>query len=112
MDEAYLAGGHSWFTVESHVNFSAQAKAGDHLYCTVQLLSHDEKRMRVFTSMQRADDDTVVATAEHMLLHVDTKVDKTVPASAEMVAELDRIAAQHRSLPHPTTAGRAVGQAR
>jgi carnitine 3-dehydrogenase len=112
MDDAYLAGGHSWFTVESHVNFSAQAKAGDHLYCTVQMLSHDAKRMRVFTTMHRADDVTVVATAEHMLLHVDTTVDKTVPASAEMVAELDRIAEHHRSLPQPTNAGRAVGQGR
>ena len=54
MDDAYLAGGHSWFTVESHVNFAAQAKAGDQLYCTVQLLSHDPKRMRVFTAMHRA----------------------------------------------------------
>jgi len=112
MDEAYLAGGHSWFTVESHVNFSAQAKAGDHLYCTVQLVSHDAKRMRVFTSMHRAADDAVVATAEHMLLHVDTKADKAVPAAPEVTAVLDRIAAHHSSLPQPTNAGRSVGQAR
>jgi carnitine 3-dehydrogenase len=112
MDDAHLAGGHSWFTVESHVNFSAQAKAGDHLYCTVQLLSHDEKRMRVFTSMHRADDDTVVATAEHMLLHVDTRVDTTAPASPEMVAALDRIATHHGALPRPANAGRSVGQGR
>jgi cystathionine beta-lyase/cystathionine gamma-synthase len=87
-------GGHSWYTVESHVNFAAQAKAGDHLYCTVQLVSHDEKRMRLFTSMHRADGDAVVATAEHMLLHVDTTTDKTAPAAPEMVAALEeRVAA-------------------
>ena len=112
MDDAYLAGGHSWFTVESHVNFAAQAKAGDHLYCTVQLLSHDAKRVRVFTSMHRASDGVVVATAEHMLLHVDTKIDKTVPASAEMITALDDIAAYHRLLPQPGNAGRSVGQGR
>ncbi len=112
MDEAYLAAGHSWFTVESHVNFAAQAKAGDHLYCTVQLISHDAKRMRLFTSMHRADDHSVVATAEHMLLHVDTNADKAVPAAAEMTAVLDRIAAQHSTLPAPTNAGRSVGQAK
>jgi carnitine 3-dehydrogenase len=112
MDEAYLAGGHSWYTVESHVNFAAQAKSGDHLYCTVQLLSHDPKRMRLFTSMHRADDDSVVATAEHMLLHVDTTADKVVPASDAMVAHLDRIAAAHSALPTPTNVGRSVGQGR
>jgi carnitine 3-dehydrogenase len=112
MDDAYLAGGHSWYTVESHVNFAAQAKAGDHLYCTVQLVSHDEKRMRLFTSMHRADGDAVVATAEHMLLHVDTTTDKTAPAAPEMVAALARIAAHHGTLPQPANAGRAVGQGR
>ncbi len=112
MDDAYLAGGHSWFTVESHVNFSAQAKAGDHLYCTVQLVSHDAKKMRVFTVMHRGDDDTVVATAEHMLLHVDTAVDKAVPADPAMTARLDAIAAYHSTLPLPAHAGRSVGQGR
>jgi carnitine 3-dehydrogenase len=112
MDDEYLAGGHSWFTVESHVNFIGQAKSGDHLYCTVQLLSHDQKRMRVFTSMHRAADDSAVATAEHTLLHVDTTIDKSSPAAAEMVASLDGIAAHHASLPLPPNAGRSVGQPR
>ena len=112
LDEAYLAGGHSWFTVESHVNFAAQAKAGDHLYCTVQLVSHDAKKMRVFTTIHRGDDDSVVATAEHMLLHVDTTADKAVPAPEGMVAMLDRIAAHHSTLPVPANAGRSVGQGR
>jgi carnitine 3-dehydrogenase len=112
MDEAYLAGGHSWFTVESHVNFAAQAKAGDHLYCTVQLVSHDAKKMRVFTVMHRGDDDSVVATAEHMLLHVDTTADKAVPAAPDMTAKLDAIAAHHTVLPIPANAGRAIGQGR
>jgi carnitine 3-dehydrogenase len=112
LDEAYLAGGHSWFTVESHVNFAAQAKAGDHLYCTVQLVSHDAKKMRVFTEIHRGDDDTVVATAEHMLLHVDTSADKAVPAAPAMTARLDAIAAHHAALPLPPNAGRGVGQPR
>ena len=66
MDAAYLAGGHSFFTVESHINYVAQAKAGDHLYCTVHLLSHDPKRMRLFTSMHRADDDSVEIGRAHV----------------------------------------------
>ena len=112
MDDAYLAAGHSWFTVESHVNFIAQARAGDHLYVTVQVLSHDEKKMRVFTTMHRAADDVVVATAEHMLLHVDTMIDKAVPAEPAMVAALERIGVHHASLGRPTQAGRHVGQGR
>jgi carnitine 3-dehydrogenase len=112
MDADYLAGGHSFFTVESHVNYVAQARAGDHLYCTAQLVSHDAKKVRVFMSMHRADDDSVVATSEFMLLHVDTTADKVVPASPAIVAALDAIAAHHGSLAVPTNAGRAIGQGR
>jgi carnitine 3-dehydrogenase len=112
LDADYLAGGHSIFTVESHVNYFAQAKAGNHLYVTVQLLSHDDKRLRIFTAMHRADDDVLVATAEHMMLHVDTTVDKAVPFLPSMRAELDEIAKHHSQLASPVQAGRAIGQPR
>lgn len=112
MDAAYLAGGGSYFTVESHVNYVAQTRSGDHVYVTVQLLAHDVKRLRIFTSIHRTDDHTQVATAEHMLLHVDTRIDKAAPASLHIQARLDEIAAHHSALPNPVQAGRAVGQPR
>jgi carnitine 3-dehydrogenase len=112
MDGAYLDSGRSFFTVESHINYIAQAKAGDHLYVTIQLISHDAKRLRLFTAMRRADDDSLVATAEHMMLHVDTTLDKASPADPTILAKLDEIAAHHGSLPVPTQAGRAIGQGR
>ncbi|MEI8239257.1 MAG: carnitine 3-dehydrogenase, partial [Actinomycetota bacterium] len=106
VDDEYLAGGHSYFTVESHLGFHGQALAGDHIYCTVQLLSHDAKRLRVFTAMHRATDDAVLATAEHMMLHVDTRADKSAPAADGIVAVLDGIAQHHGTLPQPAQAGR------
>ncbi|HAP75834.1 MAG TPA: carnitine 3-dehydrogenase [Acidimicrobiaceae bacterium] len=112
LDDAYLAGGHSWFTVESHLNFVGQARQGDRLYATVQVLSSDDKRVRVFTAMHRAHDDALLATAEHMLLHVDTRLDKACPAAPEMQAAIAAIAHHHGALPTPGNAGRAVGQQR
>lgn len=109
MDAAYLEGGHSFYTVESHLNFIDQARAGDHLYCTVQLLSHDAKRIRLFTSIHRGTDDAVVATSEHMLLHVDTAAGRTVPAGDAITAALESIAVHHSTLVAPTNAGRAIG---
>ena len=43
VDQAYLESGRSYFTVESHVNYLAQSTAGDQVYVTVQLLSHDRQ---------------------------------------------------------------------
>ena len=120
-DEAYLAGGHSYYTVESHVNFGAQAKVGDRLYATVQLLHHDPKRLHYFCVIHRAENGSenggsengsVVATSEQMLLHVDTVAGKASPASGAIVAKLDELAAKHKTLPRPANAGRQVGQPR
>ena len=112
VDEAYLKSGGSYYTVESHLNFIAQSHAGDRLYVTAQLMSHDPKRFHIFTTVHRADDDSVVATAEHMMLHVDARAGKSSPASAELQAKLAEIAVHHDRLPRPAQAGRGVGQPR
>ncbi|MBI4883866.1 MAG: carnitine 3-dehydrogenase [Actinobacteria bacterium] len=112
VDDAYLTGGHSYFTVESHINFGAQAMLGDRLYTTVQLLSHDAKRLHLFCVTHNAADDSVVATSEHMLLHVDAKAGKAVPAGDAIIAKLDELAVHHQALPKPPHAGRFVGQPR
>jgi carnitine 3-dehydrogenase len=112
MDADYLASGRSFFTVESHINYLAQSRAGDQLYVTVQLLSHDIKRLRLFTAMHRADDDSLVATAEHMMLHVDTTTDRSAPTDPAILATLASIAEHHDRLPSPGHAGRAIGTPR
>jgi len=78
----------------------------------VQLLSHDPKRLHIFCSIHRTDDDSVIGTAEHMMLHVDTAAGKSSPASPVLMANLDRLAAHHSLLPKPAHAGRFVGQPR
>jgi carnitine 3-dehydrogenase len=108
VDEPYLKSGRSYYTVESHLNFIAQSHAGDHLHVTVQLLSHDAKRLHIFTVVHR--EDSVVAVAEHMMLHVDATAGKSSPASSEIQAKLAEIAAHHDVLPRPAQAGRSIGQ--
>jgi carnitine 3-dehydrogenase len=110
VDEPYLQSGRSYYTVESHLNFIAQSHAGDPLYVTVQLLSHDAKRLHIFTVVHRGDDHSIVATAEHMLLHVDAEAGKSSPASIEIQTMLAEIAALHDLLPRPVQAGRSIGQ--
>lgn len=112
VDSHYLAGGHSYFTVESHTGFEAQARAGDHLYAAVQLLAHDSKRLHLFVALHRRDDHTLVATGEHMLLHVDTAAGKAVPAGEAILARLAEVAAHHDRLPRPSAAARHVGAPR
>jgi carnitine 3-dehydrogenase len=85
-----------------------QARAEERLNTTTQLLGHDEKRLHVFHSLYRTGDGALLATAEQMLLHVDTQAERAAPAAPELLARIERIAAAHAELPRPDRAGRAI----
>jgi carnitine 3-dehydrogenase len=88
-----------------------EAKSGEPLYVTTQLLGVDDKRLHVFHRMHRGRDDRQIATAEQMYLHVDTAAAKAAPADAAVRAKLESIRGGHSGLPAPPEAGRAVGHA-
>jgi len=105
----YAASGSSFYTVETHIRHLGEAHAGDRLAVSTRLLGHDPKRLHLFHEIRRAEDGSPVATGEHMLLHVDMEAGRAVPAGAEVLQRLDRIAAAQRELPWPESAGRGIG---
>jgi carnitine 3-dehydrogenase len=109
MDAAYRATQRSYFTVETHIRHVGEARAGDSLYVTMQVLHVDEKRLQVFLRMFRAADEKEIATAEQMHLHVDTSAKKAVPAGAAVLAALKELAASHAALQRPPEAGSSIG---
>lgn len=106
LDAAYRRGGHSAYTVETHIRHLAEVGAGARLAVASRLLGHDAKRIRLHHSIER-DDGTVVATGEHMLLHVDTAQARATPMPAAILARLDALAARDTA-PHPDHAGAAI----
>jgi carnitine 3-dehydrogenase len=109
IDAAYRAAGGMFYTVESHVKHFAEAKAGDALYVTTQVLGADDKRLHVFHRLRRRGDDTLLATAEQLHLHVDTTCAKAAPADAAVRAKLEALRAAHAALPAPPDLGSPVG---
>ena len=109
-DMAYVAGGHSYYTAETHIQHKGEAKLGDRLTGDVQIISADDKRIRLFVRLMRGTQ--CVATIEQMLLHVDMKAGKACPASADVLARLQPLVVAHAGLPLPSGAGRAIGQAK
>jgi carnitine 3-dehydrogenase / betainyl-CoA thioesterase len=101
--------GSSYFTVETHLSHLGQARAEERLHTTTQILGHDEKRLHVFHALHRTTDQALLATAEQMLLHVDTESDRVRRAPPELLDRIARIAKAHAALPRPERAGRAVG---
>jgi carnitine 3-dehydrogenase len=104
----YVAGGHSYYSAESHIMHLGEAKLGDRLTGSIQVLSVDEKRLHIFIRIMK--DGAPVATLEQMLLHVDMKAGRACPALPEVMERLLPIRDAHAALPRPASVGRHVGQ--
>jgi carnitine 3-dehydrogenase len=111
IDTAYVASAGSYFTVETHLSHLREASAGEPLHVTTLVLGHDEKRLHVFHSLYRTRDGELVATGEHMLVHVGATEGRAVPARADVRDRLARLAAAQAMLQRPTRAGRRIGDA-
>ncbi|CAN7278102.1 carnitine 3-dehydrogenase [Rhizobium sp. LjRoot254] len=109
-DLDYVAAGHSYYTVEAHNQWLDEAKLGDALYVKAQILPTDGKKIHTFMWLHRAADDALLATCEHLMLHVSSKEGKSVPPLASVLEKLQPMIAVHASMPLPATAGRVVGQ--
>ena len=108
IDPAYVATGHSYYTVETHLRHLAEGHEGDRLTVLTRLLGHDQKRLHLYHELVRPADDAVLASSEHMLLHVERSAGATAPAGTEILATLDQIAASQSGLERPADAGRRI----
>jgi carnitine 3-dehydrogenase len=110
-DENYRAGGRMYYSVESHTRHLGEAKAGETVYVTTQLLGVDDKRLHVFLRLHRGRDDVLIATAEQLHLHVDTARAKATAVDSGVRAKLDAIRQSQSALAMPPEAGRSIGPA-
>jgi carnitine 3-dehydrogenase len=109
IDAAYRRTGRMLYTAESHVKHLKEAKVGEPLYVTTQVLAVDDKRLHVFHRLHRGRDDALAATGEQLHVHVDTAAAKAVPMGAALRAKFDALYQAHAMLPAPREAGRPVG---
>ncbi|QHW29078.1 carnitine 3-dehydrogenase (plasmid) [Rhizobium leguminosarum bv. viciae 248] len=112
VDLAYVEAGQSYYTVETHIRHLGEAKLGQTIHSTCQILGVDEKRLHVFHTLHDTGTGEALATAEHMLLHVDSKAGKATPAPAVILDKVKAIAEAHANLVAPEGVGRHVGQKR
>lgn len=108
MDAAYLATGSSVYTVETHIRHIREVAMGEKLRVTTQLLGYDQKRVRIVHMLYGGDEDHLLATAEHMALHVDTQKSCASRFGAVLSDNLARLWEGHSQLEKPDFAGKAI----
>jgi carnitine 3-dehydrogenase len=110
-DAEYIAKGGSYFTAETHIRHLDEAQAGTEIHIDTQVVLGAGKKMHLFHFMKAAD-GRLLATAEHMLIHVSLATRKAAPPAPEIEAKLVAVAKAHEGLPMPEGMGRFVGQGR
>ncbi len=103
-DAAYIETGGSYFTVETHIRHLDEANTGETIEVTTQCLNGAGKKLHVFHEMRRGE--TLLATGEHMLLHVSLETRRTSPPQSPVAETLARIAEAHAALPAPEGSGK------
>ena len=108
MDETYRTQGFSVYTVETHIRHLLEVAGGEPLTVETQLLGFDEKRLRIVHTMSKASSGDMLATAEHMLLHVDTEAGKACPFGKKLYEKLEKIWQGHQNLDVPDYGGKGI----
>ncbi|KJZ23897.1 carnitine 3-dehydrogenase [Tritonibacter mobilis] len=109
-DAEYIASGGSYFTAETHIRHIDEVHAGNPIQVKTRVIMGAGKKMHLWHEMYEGE--RLLATAEHMLLHVDLKTRRSAPPAAQIEANLTRIAEAHAALPAPEGLGRAIGAPR
>lgn len=107
-DADYIASGGSYFTAETHIRHIDEVHAGTKIHVETQCLLGEGKKLHLFHRM--FDGDRLLATGEHMLIHVSLETRKASAPSDAIAATLGAIAQAHAMLPVPEGAGAAVGK--
>lgn len=110
LDAAGRARSHgSLFTLESHIHYLHEVKLGAQVQVQLQLLDFDAKRLHIFLSLLLPGRAEPVAVCEQMLLHVDVRGPRSAVLPADVLAQVQSIAAAQGALPVPSLVGRVMG---
>ncbi|WP_340116779.1 carnitine 3-dehydrogenase [Pelagibius sp. 7325] len=111
VDADYVTNGGSYFTVETHIRHLDEVAALEPVKATTQVLAAAGKKLHLFHRLYH-EDGRLLATGEHMLIHVSLKTRSAADPAPAIAAKAAELAAAHARLERPEGTGRAVGQAR
>ncbi|HSI41483.1 MAG TPA: thioesterase family protein [Xanthobacteraceae bacterium] len=98
----------SFFTVESHLRYVRELRAGQEVRVTLRLVNYDEKRMHLYQELHHAREGWTSSTCEQIAVHVDTGSRRVTPFPDDVLQRLALMRAAHGALPEPDGLGRRI----
>ena len=108
VDEAYRAGGHSLYTVQTSLHHRREAAEGDPLDLTLRVLDHDDARVHIYHEMLHGDTGELLAAAEQLLVHVNVAAGRSTRMPAELLGHVRAVREAHSRLDVPELVGRPL----
>lgn len=107
--EGRAATGRTIYTLSLIIRYLAEAKLGERLSVSIQVLETDAKRMRIWLEARRGDGE-LASTSEQVYMCVDRTGEHPRAADfpPDVAASLAAVAADHANLPMPLEAGQGL----
>ena len=107
-DEEYILNIGSYFTVETHIRHLDEVQIGESIKAKTQVIFGENKKLHLFHWLNH-EDGRLLATAEHMLIHVDLKTRGASMPNDLVLKRMGLVYEAHKKLPRPEGINRAVG---
>ncbi len=94
-DAEYIAGGLSFFTVETKIAYLAETHAAEAFYVETRVTQGDGKKLGLHHEMKRSKDDTLLATCDQFLLHVSLETRRSCPPAPDVAQRIEALFQAH-----------------
>lgn len=110
LGEPYRAAGFGQtFVLETHVTYDREAREGDRLRVTTQLVDRDARRMHLYMEIFHAEKGHLISTSERIGIHIDQTTRRSAPYHPLVAERIEALFAVHRLAPRPAKVGRVMG---
>ncbi|CAN7683701.1 thioesterase family protein [Pararhizobium sp. LjRoot255] len=106
--EEYRLSGYSFFSVQGHLRNLRECLMGTPLRIFTEMIGYDDVRLHIYQYVVDADRDLVLATGEHLMLHVDTTARRRTPVYRYMQECLARGLSVWRPMLRPKGLGSSI----
>jgi len=103
--EEYRLQGYSFFSVHGVMRNLRECRVGTPLQVYTETIGYDSTRLHIYQYVVDKARDLTVATGEHLMLHVDTRLRKRTPALPYMAQCLEGAFRQWRPILRPKGLG-------
>lgn len=103
--EEYRLQGYSFFSIQGAMRNLKECRAGTPLRVYTEMIGYDSVQLHIYQYVVDQVRDLTVATGEHLMLHVDTRVRKRTPMLPYMSKCLDSALEKWRPVQRPIGLG-------